>query len=150
MYFRVKMTHIYFYLLVFTVMQIELVDGYGIFLSKRQLDEALASHGNSPCRLIRNLMSIFFDNDTLAGSSCYGTRKHKELDRDVTAASISRFDSYRYMLNLSYDFRVRAINIQGNSTVHIGRCHKRQMCQCTTKIEILNFQGHNLITSTTY
>ena len=44
-------------------------------LSKMQLDEVEGESNNSPTRLIRNLISVFFPWAQLARSSAYGTRK---------------------------------------------------------------------------
>jgi hypothetical protein len=67
---------------------IELVPGYGVFLTQKQLDMAIDGAKNSPTRLIRNLMSVFFSPQTLATSSACGTRKHKALDSDIVQACI--------------------------------------------------------------
>ena len=69
---------------------IELVPGYGVFLTQRQLDAALDSSKNSPTRLIRSLLSTFFAPDVLAVSSACGTRKHKALDGDIVQACIRK------------------------------------------------------------
>jgi len=39
---------------------IELVEGYGVVLTKRQLDCAVDCAGSSPTKLMRNLLSVFF------------------------------------------------------------------------------------------
>lgn len=70
---------------------VELVDGYGVTLTKRQLDEALDSSRNMPTRLIRNLLAVFFPKDILAQSSAYGSRNNQALDPDILAACLSRF-----------------------------------------------------------
>jgi len=57
-------------------------------LTQRQLDAAIDASKDSPSRLIRNLMSIFFKPDVLAVSSARGTRKHGALDRDIVDACI--------------------------------------------------------------
>lgn len=44
----------------------ELVDGYRVFLSKRQLEEVLAESKDRPTLMIRNFMCAFFDRDILA------------------------------------------------------------------------------------
>ena len=71
--------------------KIELVDGYGVFLTQRQLDEAVQQSAGSPTKLIRNLMSIFFHPELLAKSSAFGTRTHPALDEDILSACISKF-----------------------------------------------------------
>ena len=69
---------------------IELVPGYGVFLTQKQLDMAVDGAKNSPTRLIRNLMSVFVTPETLATSSACGTRKHKALDGDIVQACIRK------------------------------------------------------------
>ena len=69
--------------------KLELVAGYGVMITQRQLDEAVGESNGSPTRLIRNLMSTFFSREELARSSCYGSRNNKPLDRDVLSACIS-------------------------------------------------------------
>ena len=63
--------------------QIELVEGYGVFISKRQLDDAEDLSRNNPTRLIRNLCGIFYTKETLTESSAFGGRRNKVLDRDI-------------------------------------------------------------------
>ena len=79
------------YLSVIQPIMIELVPGYGIVLTQRQLDEAISSSGPSPTKLIRNLISVFFTPTVLATSSCCGSRMNQALDEDVVAACISKF-----------------------------------------------------------
>ena len=69
---------------------VELVRGYGVFLSQRQLDAAVDASKDSPTRLIRNLMHVFFAPDVLAVSSACATRKHKGLDADIVQACIRK------------------------------------------------------------
>ena len=69
---------------------VELVPGYGVVLSQRQLDEVIDNSGNSPTRLIRNLMSSFFTREVLASLSALGGRMNKALDNDVIAACLSK------------------------------------------------------------
>ena len=69
---------------------IELVPGYGIMLSQRQLDEAVDNSAGSATRLIRNLMSTFFPKEVLAKSSALGGRTNKALDKDIVAACLSK------------------------------------------------------------
>ena len=72
------------------VRRIELVPGYGVLLTQKQLDAAInASRGNAT-RLIRNLTGIFFPPEVLAVSSAMGTRKHQGLDNDVVEACIRK------------------------------------------------------------
>ena len=46
--------------------QVELVEGYGVYLSKQQLDEAVDQSCNSASRLMRNLLVVFFSPSVLA------------------------------------------------------------------------------------
>ena len=62
---------------------IELVPGYGVMLSQRQLDEAVDNSNNSGTRLIRHLMSAFFPKEVLAKSSALGGRINTALDKDI-------------------------------------------------------------------
>ncbi len=66
------------------------MDGYGVFMTKRQLDEAVAGTMNSPTKLIRNLLSVFFNRETLAGCSAFGSRKNPPLDGDIISACIRK------------------------------------------------------------
>ncbi|XP_019860258.1 PREDICTED: uncharacterized protein LOC100637058 isoform X2 [Amphimedon queenslandica] len=67
---------------------IELVPGYGVMLTQRQLDDVEGESNQSPTRLIRNLMSAFFTREVLAKSSCYGSRLNDPLDKDILGACI--------------------------------------------------------------
>jgi len=58
-----------------------------------QLDQVTAQP--TPGRTIRKLMSVFFTEERLAQSSCFGSSKDGEkgnnaLDSDIIAASISK------------------------------------------------------------
>jgi len=71
----------------------ELVKGYGVMLSPMQIDEV--SIQPTPGRTIRKLTSVFFTEERLANSSCYGTAKvgetpKQQLDNDIISASISK------------------------------------------------------------
>ena len=70
-----------------------MVDGYGVFLTRRQLDECVHGAGKSATRLMRNLLSVFFSPDQLAKFSAMGTRLHPGLDQDILAACISEYTS---------------------------------------------------------
>ena len=41
-------------------MKLELVKGYGVHITKREVDDAEDSSRNSPTRPIRNIITIFF------------------------------------------------------------------------------------------
>ena len=70
-------------------MKLDLVEGYGVYITKRELDDAEDSSRNSPTRLIRNLITIFFPKELLATSSAYGGRINKALDKDILGACLS-------------------------------------------------------------
>ena len=63
---------------------------YGVMLTQRQLDEVDGESNQSPTRLIRNLMSVFFSREELARSSCYGSHQNSPLDNDILGACISK------------------------------------------------------------
>ena len=64
--------------------KVELVEGYGIYVTKRALDDAVDSNRNNATRLIRNLASIFFPDDELSKSNVSGRgKKHIALDSDI-------------------------------------------------------------------
>ena len=50
---------------------IEIVPGYGITCTQRQIDEVEASSNNSPMKMVRLLLNVFFTEGELATSSCY-------------------------------------------------------------------------------
>ena len=66
------------------------MDGYDVYLTRSQLDEAVSS-ATTPTRLIRNLMMIFFTLETLANSSAFGNRNYKALDKMIITACLSEF-----------------------------------------------------------
>ena len=68
---------------------VELVAGYGVVLTQRQLDEC-RDGCDSPTKLIRRLLSAFFTKEVLAKSSAYGGRKNGALDRDILSACLSK------------------------------------------------------------
>ncbi|XP_065891942.1 uncharacterized protein [Dysidea avara] len=74
---------------------VELVKGYGVMLTRRQLDEVCAASTAGPTKMMRALLSVFFKEEVLACSSCYGTTKagannkgNQPLDGDIVAACI--------------------------------------------------------------
>ena len=69
------------------------MEGYGVYLTQRQLDEAVDNSGNSPTKLVRNLMNVFFKPKVLAASSAFGLRKHPSLDK-IISACICKHDIY--------------------------------------------------------
>ncbi len=71
------------------VRRIETIEGYGVYLTQRQLDEALHQSCSSPTRLV-NLMSCFFPPTLMAKSSCFGTRRFPKLNEDIVGACFSK------------------------------------------------------------
>lgn len=69
--------------------KVELVEGYGIFLSQPQLDAAV-ENGGTPTKLMRNLLNVFFSMETLAESSAYGSRGRPALDPDILTGCIGK------------------------------------------------------------
>ena len=70
--------------------QVEIAEGYGVYLFKRQLDKAVDQSCNSPTRLMRNLLIAFFTPSVLAASSCLGTHKFPALNKDIIGACFSK------------------------------------------------------------
>lgn len=68
-----------------------MVPGYNVKITPRQLDEAEAKAGGKPTKLIRALICVYFDYETLAHSSALGSRKNPGLDSEVISACISKF-----------------------------------------------------------
>ena len=66
------------------------MEGYGVYLTVRQLDEAEDQSCRSATRLIRNLMMVFFTPTTLASSSCLGKKHYPALNSDIIGACISK------------------------------------------------------------
>jgi len=48
---------------------VDLVNGYEVLLTRRQLDKPVDSTSGIPTRLMRNLLAIFFSPDVLGKSS---------------------------------------------------------------------------------
>ena len=72
----------------------ELVPGYGVFLTQRQIDATLTAADNGT-KLMRNLLSCFFPPETLAVSSAYGTRTGKQaLHPEILGACIRKCGSF--------------------------------------------------------
>ena len=69
---------------------VEVIPGYGVKCTQRQINEVEASCSGSPTKMIRKFMSVFFSEDVLAKSSCYGSRGKDQLDGDIVAACISK------------------------------------------------------------
>jgi len=73
--------------------KVELVEGYGVYLTQRQLDEVVDSSGDVPTRLMRNLLATFFTPDILSKSSALGKGKHPALEPDILGACIKYVQS---------------------------------------------------------
>ena len=82
-----------------TAKKVELVEGYGIKITKMQLDSALSESAGSATHLIRHLISTFYSRSELALSSCYGTRHNRALNKEIVMACISKYH-YRQILYL--------------------------------------------------
>ena len=74
----------------------ELVEGYGVFCSQRQLDAAIDGAGASPTKLMRNLLSIFFAPHILAVSSARGTKNNSALDQDILDSCIRKLHIHAF------------------------------------------------------
>lgn len=81
-----------------------MVEGYGVFLTKRQLDEAVDSASGIPTRLMRNLLAVFFSPDVLGMSSALGKGKHPALNPDILGACIGIFNNVRVFILLSHTY----------------------------------------------
>ena len=93
---------------------VEMVPGYGVFLTQRQLDAALDGAKDSPTRLMRNLIGTFFTPEVLGVSSVYGTGRHVALDRDVVDTCIRKYTHiffYYCYYNFNYIHRFCARKI---------------------------------------
>ena len=69
---------------------IEVVKGYGVKCTQRQLDEVEANSSGSPTKLIRLFMDTFFTEEELGLSSCYGNMNNERLDGNITAACMHK------------------------------------------------------------
>ena len=81
--------------------KVELVPGYGVYLTPRQLDEAVASGNGKPTKLMRCLLSVFFEPQVMAQSSALGSRANKPLDKDILSACISKCILYIIIICIS-------------------------------------------------
>ena len=82
---------------------LELVEGHGILILKKQLDAALAAAGQSPTKLIRNLMSTYFTPEVLGLSTALGSREKPGLDEDIVSACISKSVKHMYYVHMQID-----------------------------------------------
>ena len=79
----------------------ELVEGYGVFITQQQLDEAEGQSCGVPTRLLRNLLMVFFTPKVLGTSSCLGTRKFPALNQEIVGACFSK---QRIIIVLTFTF----------------------------------------------
>ena len=89
--YNLHSTYMYIYSLYWQPQQVELVEGYGVYLTKWQLDEAVDQSCNSASRLMRTLLMVFFTPPVLASSRCLGTRKFPAPNEDITGACFSKY-----------------------------------------------------------
>ena len=65
-----------------------MVEGYGVYLTLRQLDKCNAQRGGSGTKVLRNLLMVFFTPAVLGASSCFGGRKYPSLNQDIVGACL--------------------------------------------------------------
>ena len=70
--------------------EVEIVSGYGVYISSKQLD-MIKSNSNSATKLLRNLLTAFFTPQTLATSSALGSRKNQALDKNILDALFRKY-----------------------------------------------------------
>jgi len=70
--------------------KVELVPGYNVYISPRQLDEVVSASGGRPTRLMRALLTAFFNNKTLASSCALGSRERPAINPNIRDACISK------------------------------------------------------------
>jgi len=74
--------------LLFQGSRLKLVSRYGIYISRKQLDEVIDKSMGGPTRMIQTLMGVFF---TLAKLSCLGKEDgNPALDIDILSACLSK------------------------------------------------------------
>ena len=76
---RIQLMNVCLYALV----DVELVHGYNVYMTPCQLHEVIACSGGLPTKLIRALLTVYFDNNTLASSSALGSRGHPSSDTNI-------------------------------------------------------------------
>ena len=75
-----------------------------MYITAAQLDESLDISGNSPTKLIRNLLMVYFSPQVLANSSAFGNRKFPALDKGILAACLS--ESLQCQIEIFFAFAV--------------------------------------------
>ena len=58
--------------------------------AQHQIDEVEVSCSGFSTKMIRKFMSMFFTEDVLVKSSCYGSQGNDQLDGDIVAACMSK------------------------------------------------------------
>lgn len=77
-------TFVDIYLSQIQLKSVELVEGYGVLITRKQMDVAVVDAGQSQTQLIRNLMGAFFTADVLS------MRARPALDSDILSACIRK------------------------------------------------------------
>lgn len=84
-----------------------MVPGYGVFITQKQLDEAIAN-STTATKLIRNLISVYFEPRVLAASSALGSRLNPALKKEILDACFRKYNILRnvspnlYFVMLTY------------------------------------------------
>ena len=115
--------------------------GYKVLISQPQKDEVIDCSGNSPTKLIRLLMNVYFTLDVLAVSSCFGSRKFQCLDKDIILACLSELhlslDLFIHFHKISFFsfFCCRVCHIEASQCdkINTGGCNQRQVCKLPKK-----------------
>ena len=76
-------------MIIVSFKQLPPVPGYKVLISQPLKDEVIDCSSNSPTKLIRLLMNVYFTPDVLAVSSCFGSRKFQCLDKEIILACLS-------------------------------------------------------------
>jgi len=80
------------------------VPGYGIYATQQDIDDCVYSSRDSPTRLMRNLLTIFFPRRILAALSVYGSRSNRALDKSTSHACLRKswYVTYEYSYNCNF------------------------------------------------
>ena len=101
-----------------------------MYLTRRQLDEAVDQSCGSPTKLIRNLLMAFFSPSTLAASSCYGTRRYPALNKDIIGACFRKY-MFTFMSYMLFLINFRVLGILFNNHVANGIMIVPRICMCS-------------------
>ena len=118
------------------------MDGYGVLIGRKQLDEAVAN-SQTATKLMRNLLSVFFKPDVLAASSALGSRKKPALDRDILDACFRKCLQYNIYIIHNWCFilincdwcRIYPAKVCCR-THNTGGYSERQVCSVPAKTEV--------------